>query len=92
MALEQGTEGLREGDAAEQRHECGIGPDQPLGSESLVRDTYAADDLFAGRLAIVLEAPEATAFAYWFVTRPGDDQRPEVAAFKTWIMGEAASS
>lgn len=59
---------------------------------ALVRDTYAADDLFAGRLAIVLEAPEATAFAYWFVTRPGDDQRPEVAAFKTWIMGEAASS
>ncbi len=60
---------------------------------ALVRDTYAADDVAAGRLAIVLEAPETTAFAYWFVTRPGAaDHRPEVAAFKAWIMGEAALS
>jgi hypothetical protein len=52
-----------------------------------------ADDITEGRLAIGLDVPEITAFAYWFVTRPRAAARtPAVAAFKTWIMGEAAGT
>ncbi len=58
---------------------------------ALVRDTSAADEIAAGRLALALDAPESTAFAYWLVTRPdAAAQRPAIAAFKSWIMQEAA--
>lgn len=59
---------------------------------ALVRDTYAADEITAGRLAVALDVPFPVAFAYYVVTRPGSASRyPEIAAFRDWILEEATS-
>ncbi|HVV27295.1 MAG TPA: LysR substrate-binding domain-containing protein [Rhizomicrobium sp.] len=58
---------------------------------ALVRDTYARSEIAAGRLALVLDAPQPQRFAYWLVTRPGSvKQKPALAAFRKWILAEAA--
>ncbi len=60
---------------------------------ALVRDTYAADEIAAGRLEIALDVPWPTQFAYYVVTIPGSAaRRPEIAAFRNWIAAEAKAS
>lgn len=56
---------------------------------ALVRDTYAASEMAAGRLVAALDVPQSTDFAYWLVTRPVSlKQDPAVIAFRRWILGE----
>ncbi|HEX2940879.1 MAG TPA: LysR substrate-binding domain-containing protein [Rhodopila sp.] len=59
---------------------------------ALVRDTYAAEEEAAGRLAVVLDLPWPTAFGYYAVTLPGARQKPHVAAFLAWLTDEASRS
>jgi len=55
---------------------------------ALLRDTYVADELAAGRLAIVFDAPWPAKFAYYIVTR--GDSKAQVAQFCDWLLQEAA--
>jgi len=58
---------------------------------ALLRDTYVADEIAAGRLATVLHAPCPAEFAYYVVTQPEAQRRsPQVAAFIAWLRQEAA--
>lgn len=60
---------------------------------ALVRDTYAASEIAAGRLAVAFDAPQTTNFAYWLVTQPGaDKQWPAIAVFRKWLIAETATS
>jgi LysR family transcriptional regulator, glycine cleavage system transcriptional activator len=60
---------------------------------ALLRDTYVADEVAAGRLRIALDAPWPARFAYYCVTLPGSDRRrPAIASFKAWLLREAASA
>ena len=57
---------------------------------ALLRDTYAADDLAAGRLQVAFAAPWPTQFAYYVVTaRRG--AAPPARAFRDWLLSEAAA-
>ena len=56
---------------------------------ALVRDVHARDEIAAGRLALALDLPWPTRFAYYFVTQADASQRPAVAAFAGWIAEEA---
>jgi len=56
---------------------------------ALLRDTYAADDLAGGRLAIALNAPWPAEFAYYVVTRPGHSALTE--DFRNWLIKEAVA-
>jgi LysR family glycine cleavage system transcriptional activator len=56
---------------------------------ALVRDTYAASEIAAGRLVPALDVPLPTDFAYWLVTRPPAlKQNAAVMAFRSWILDE----
>lgn len=58
---------------------------------ALLRDTYVAEEVAAGRLRIALDAPWPARFAYYCVTLPGSDRaRPQIARFKAWLLREAA--
>ncbi|WP_370677712.1 LysR substrate-binding domain-containing protein [Pleomorphomonas sp. PLEO] len=59
---------------------------------ALVRDTYADDDLRAGRLIRALSIQWPTAFAYYAVSRPEALQRPAVAHFRDWLVEEAGAA
>lgn len=60
---------------------------------ALVRDTYAAGEIAAGRLEVALDAPWPMQFAYYVVTRPGAAARASpIAAFRDWVLGEAAEA
>ncbi len=56
---------------------------------ALVRDVYADEEIAAGRLVVALDRPWPTPFAYYFVTRPEAADRPDIAAFRTWVLQEA---
>lgn len=56
---------------------------------ALVRDIYARDEVRAGRLAVALDRPWPTEFAYYVVTLPQARERPAVAAFVSWLTSEA---
>lgn len=56
---------------------------------ALVRNTYAADEVAAGRLVVALDRPWPTSFAYYAVTLAGGRRRPHVAAFLDWLADEA---
>ena len=58
---------------------------------ALVRDIFAADEIANGRLALALDRPWPTAFAYYIVTLPEAAERPDVAAFSAWLQREASS-
>lgn len=47
-------------------------------------------DLAAGRLAMVLPPARRCRTGYWLVTAPGSTARPEIAAFRDWIVGRLA--
>lgn len=57
---------------------------------ALLRDTYVADDIAAGRLAVAIEAAWPAAFAYYVVTAPGAaDRDATVGRFVRWLVDEA---
>lgn len=58
---------------------------------ALVPQAYAQDEIAAGRLVQVLDKPWPARFAYYAVTLPAAQQRPEVRAFVDWVVAEAAA-
>lgn len=58
---------------------------------ALVRDTYANEEIAAGRLDVAYEAPWPARFAYYVVTRPSSAADPHAARFVEWLFREAAS-
>lgn len=56
---------------------------------ALVRDTYADDDLRAGRLVKAISVRWPTAFAYYAVSTAQALQRPAVMRFRDWLVEEA---
>ena len=59
---------------------------------ALVRDTYADDDLRAGRLVQPIAVQLPTRFAYYAVSTAEALQRPAVRQFRDWLICEAASA
>ncbi|MEQ8967924.1 MAG: transcriptional regulator GcvA [Azospirillaceae bacterium] len=57
---------------------------------ALGRSVLVAADLAAGRLVKPFEGEIEVAFAYWVVMPPNREGLPRVAAFKDWLMTEAA--
>ena len=55
---------------------------------ALVRDTYADDDLRAGRLVRALSVRWPTNFAYYAVSTAQALQRPPVMRFREWLVEE----
>jgi LysR family glycine cleavage system transcriptional activator len=56
---------------------------------ALVRDVYAAEEIASGRLALALDQPWPTVFAYYAVTLPNAAKRPAVQDFIDWLKEEA---
>jgi LysR family glycine cleavage system transcriptional activator len=59
---------------------------------ALVTDTLARAELEAGSLVQVLDGGWPQEFAYWLVTPRSTADRPPVAAFRAWILGEAVTA
>ena len=62
-------------------------------SEDRVRGRLllAADDLAAGRLVQPFDVSMPNDFSYWLVYSRASAGRPEVAAFRAWLLAEARS-
>ena len=58
---------------------------------ALVRDTYAGEDLRAGRLVQAISIQWPTSFAYYAVSRAEVLQRPAVTHFRDWLVSEASA-
>jgi LysR family glycine cleavage system transcriptional activator len=58
---------------------------------ALVGGTLAAEDLRAGRLVRPLAASSPTDYSYWLVCPEATAERPKVAAFRAWLLAEAAA-
>jgi LysR family glycine cleavage system transcriptional activator len=58
---------------------------------ALVRELYGREEIASGRLQRVLDLPLPTRFAYYIVTRPDAAQQRKVAAFRDWLLTEAAA-
>lgn len=57
---------------------------------ALVRDVHARDEIASGKLALALDQPWPSLFAYYVVTLPDAvKHRPEIAAFTSWLVEEA---
>lgn len=57
---------------------------------ALVRDIYACEEIDNGRLALALDRPWPTRFAYYAVVRPGVAKRSgPVSRFLDWLLIEA---
>ena len=56
---------------------------------ALIQDVYARDEISRGQLALALDQPWPTRFAYYLVTVPATTRRQEVATFAEWIVEEA---
>lgn len=56
---------------------------------ALVRDVYVQAEIAAGRLAVALDQPWPTRFAYYAVTMPQADGDPAIQAFLHWLQEEA---
>ena len=56
---------------------------------AMVRDVYVQAEVASGRLAVALDQPWPTAFAYYAVTLPGADEKPAISAFLAWLQREA---
>jgi LysR family transcriptional regulator, glycine cleavage system transcriptional activator len=57
---------------------------------ALIRDIYARDEIANGRLALALDRPWPTRFAYYVVTLPNAARRLEIRTFVDWIVKECA--
>lgn len=58
---------------------------------ALVTDTLARTELDSGSLVQILDGGWPQEFAYWLVTPRAVADQPPVAAFRSWILGEAAN-
>jgi len=59
---------------------------------ALLRDTYVADEIAAGRLQLAIDAPWPAQFAYYIVTRSDPAGRsPLVSQFSDWLRQEATA-
>ena len=56
---------------------------------ALGRSVLVADDLAAGRLIKPFDVSLSTRYGYYVVCAPAAADRPKVAAFRTWLLGEA---
>ncbi|HWD11830.1 LysR substrate-binding domain-containing protein [Pseudochrobactrum sp. sp1633] len=56
---------------------------------ALVRDIYARSEIAAGRLALAIDRPWPTQFAYYVLTLPENAQKPAVKLFIEWLHQEA---
>ncbi len=59
---------------------------------ALARRVLAEEDLSDGRLIRAFEQPLAADFAYYLVCPRADAKQPRVAAFRSWLLEEAAAS
>jgi LysR family transcriptional regulator, glycine cleavage system transcriptional activator len=50
------------------------------------------DDLAAGRLVKPFDIEVASAFSFWFVCRKDRLHEPKIAAFRSWLLAEAAAA
>lgn len=57
---------------------------------ALACKVVAGDDLRAGRLVRPLPQEVASGSSYWFVCPEGTEMQPRIAAFRAWLMQEAA--
>jgi LysR family glycine cleavage system transcriptional activator len=58
---------------------------------ALARTSLAALDLAAGRLAVPFGPPLRGDRPYWVLSRPAARRRPDVKAFRAWLLAEAAA-
>ncbi|OHV77077.1 transcriptional regulator GcvA [Rhizobium sp. LCM 4573] len=58
---------------------------------ALVRDTYAMEEIEAGRLALALNITWPTDFAYYAVALPDVSQFEPIDAFLEWLKAEAST-
>lgn len=80
------TRGLSFGDASMMLQAAMDGQGVALGRSALV-----AADLAAGRLVRPFELSRPFRFAYWLVCPQASAGRPKIAAFRGWLLGEAAA-
>lgn len=59
---------------------------------ALIHDTYADDELQAGRLVRAIDIQWPTRFAYYAVSTVEALQRPAVLSFRDWLVAEAGKS
>ncbi len=59
---------------------------------ALVTGVYVEQDLNAGRLVRLFDVELPTQYHYWLVCPKNYLERPKVAAFRDWIVGEAAKN
>ncbi len=59
---------------------------------ALVRDLYVTEEIALGRLALVLDTPWPTDFAYYAVAHPQTATRSTVQNFIGWLKEEASGS
>ncbi|MCK4206872.1 transcriptional regulator GcvA [Brucella pituitosa] len=57
---------------------------------ALVRNVYAVEEIESGRLALALDRPWPTEFAYYAVTLPDSAKRQPVQDFINWLKEESA--
>ncbi|MEL4375902.1 LysR substrate-binding domain-containing protein [Brucella cytisi] len=55
---------------------------------ALVRDIYAAEEIASGRLALALDRPWPTGFAYYALISPDTAKKPLVLDFISWLKDE----
>jgi LysR family glycine cleavage system transcriptional activator len=58
---------------------------------ALVSDVYTADEIRSGRLALTLDRPWPSHFAYYAVTLQSREKRQSVQNFIDWLQEEAAA-
>ncbi len=59
---------------------------------ALIRDIYAKPEIAAGRLALAIDRPWPTQFAYYILTLPENTQKPALKVFIEWLHQEARVS
>jgi LysR family glycine cleavage system transcriptional activator len=59
---------------------------------ALSMPVLAAADLASGRLVAPLQLSLPLKFAYYIVTATDTAQRPDVVAFRDWLLAEAAKT
>ncbi len=58
---------------------------------ALVREIHARAEIASGRLAVALERPWPSRFAYYAVSLPGAAQRAPLSLFLAWLREQAAA-
>jgi LysR family glycine cleavage system transcriptional activator len=56
------------------------------------RDSLCGADLAAGRLVRLFGEEKPADYDYYFVCLPGTVDRPKIAAFRSWLFGQAAAT